>query len=91
MIPAFTRTYEQICRRDIVPDTIPGFDCSVARGTHPYTAGGTHKVWFNVLGAHPTDLGVEVLWVNHYPIDLHLLWNTEASNTTALHVSDGNN
>ena len=44
-------------------------------------------MWFNVVGVRPIDVMVEVIWVNHYPVDLHLSWNSEASNSTSSHVS----
>ena len=79
--------YHQWCKRDIVP----GYNCNVADQIYRYLkipdADEPHIVLFNVFGARPIDLNVEVVWVNHYPVDLHLSWNHTASTSTSLHVS----
>lgn len=45
-----------------------------------------HREQFHVLGSRPISLAVEVLWVNHYPVDLQPQWRSIVDNTTSLHV-----
>ena len=45
-----------------------------------------HCEQFHVLGSRPISLAVEVLWVNHYPVDLQPQWRGMADNTSSLHV-----
>ena len=80
-------TYDQRCIEDIVPDSMPGYHCNAASRLNRYLAGGPHSLYFNVLGARPIEISVEVIWDDHYPIDLHLSYETEASNTSTIHVS----
>ena len=79
--------YTQMCTADIVQ----GYNCSLSSGPQRYSLWPTginnYTVLFNVLGARPISLDVEVVWVDHYPVDLHLSWDPVANNTTALHVS----
>lgn len=83
VIPGYELNYEQACRSDIVP----GYNCSVAQAPERWSGGhGNYTVKFNVLGARPISLGMKVLWVDHYPVDLHLTWDPMASNTTTKHV-----
>ena len=86
MIPGRSSSYEQSCRR--VPDYGEDYNCNVPRrGSKRYFAGGPHTLYFNILGTRPVAIEVEVLWVNHYPVDLHLSYDTEASGSGTLHVS----
>ena len=86
VIPAGEKSYShrRVCQEDIVPD----FDCNLANRARYYQLDQAVRrtVGFNVLGARPIDLKVEVLWVDHYPVDLHLSYINDASNSTTLHV-----
>jgi hypothetical protein len=88
VIPGRSSSYEQSCRHDIVPDYSEDYDCNVPRkGSKRYFAGGPHTLYFNILGTRPIAIEVAVLWVNHYPVDLHLSYDSEASGSGTLHVS----
>lgn len=90
VIPGFA-SYTQQCRRDIVPDYNPDFNCSVGHTLLRYSVSPddqhTIPVQFNVLGARPIDISVDVVWENHYPVDLHPSWDPVANTSTILHVS----
>jgi hypothetical protein len=86
VIPGRSSSYEQSCRHDIVPDYSEDYDCNVPRkGSKRYFAGGPHTLYFNILGTRPIAIEVAVLWVNHYPVDLHLSYDSEASGSGTLH------
>ena len=87
MIPARTSSFRQFCTPDIAPEYAEDYNCNVARRPKRYFAGGPHTLYFNILGIRPISIEVEVLWVDHYPVDLHLSYDTEASNSRTLHVS----
>jgi hypothetical protein len=85
VIPGSDFDNGQICR-----SIAPGYECKVAQIIHRYSvshpqAPQTISLDFNVLGARPIDLSVEMVWSNHYPVDLDLSWNPVASNSTTLH------
>ena len=86
MIPGSDATsmYRQFCIQDIVP----GFNSSVADVSYYFSddISTPNYVKFNVLGARPIELNVEPIWTDHYPVDLRLSYNTEASNSTTPHV-----
>ena len=45
-------------------------------------------VWFNVLGARPISLSVDIVWVNHYPVTLDFSLSSHmALSDSILHVS----
>ena len=78
--------FNQDCERRIAGD----FNCSVARSYKYYGVkdGYTlHDIQFNVLGARPISLSLEMIWVDHYPVELDLsLSNDTALNNTISHV-----
>jgi hypothetical protein len=82
--PDATSMYRQFCIQDIVP----GFNCSVADVSYYFSddISTPNYVKFNVLGARPIELNVEPIWTDHYPVDLGLSYNTEASNSTTPQV-----
>lgn len=90
VIPGFA-SYTQRCRVNIVPEYNPGFNCSVGHTLLRYSVWPddqhTIPVQFNVLGARPIDISVDVVWFNHYPVDLHPSYNPVANTSTILHVS----
>ena len=79
--------YDQYCRMDIAPVYAPGYTCNIAYAPTRYIGGGNHIVKFNILGVRPIDLSIDVIWVNHYPVDLHLLYDSQVNDSTTLHVS----
>ena len=82
--PDATSMYRQFCIQDIVP----GFNCSVADVSYYFSddISTPNYVKFNVLGARPIELNVKPIWTDHYPVDLGLSYNTEASNSTTPQV-----
>ena len=77
--------YRMSCRKDIAPTYSPGFNCTVADvAERPGSA--EFNVWFNILGARPINVSMEVVWVNHYPVDLHPSYLSTAKSSTILHV-----
>ena len=82
-------TGEQNCILDIVPESMPGYECSRANHGHSYIYSNKtrHSVSFNVLGARPISLNLDVIWSNHYPVDTNLSWtHAMALDSTTLHV-----
>ncbi|CAI8040111.1 hypothetical protein GBAR_LOCUS22352 [Geodia barretti] len=79
--------FNQDCERRIAGD----FNCSVARSYKYYGVkdGYTlHDIQFNVLGARPISLSLEMIWVDHYPVELDLsLSNDTALNNTISHTA----
>ena len=81
--------FEQNCILDIAPESMPGYECSRANDGHLYIYSKTqrHSVSFNVLGARPISLNLDVIWSNHYPVDTNLSWtHAMALDSTTLHV-----
>ena len=79
-------SFDQQCQRRIAGD----FNCSVAKNVKKYLLDFVDRktVEFNVLGVRPISLSLEILWVDHYPVDLKLfLSNATALNDTISHVS----
>lgn len=77
--------YDTNCRTNIAPIYTPGFNCTVAYTPERHES-EEFKVWFNILGARPINLSMEVVWVNHYPLDLQLSYQSTAKSSTMLHV-----
>jgi hypothetical protein len=92
-------SYSQQCFDGLVRN----FSCSTA---HQSLLVDSRKpasvsVPFHVMGARPIALGAEVVWANHYPVDLHLTlsrlqaWNSSTSHSVAVSLQDlafvGNN
>lgn len=81
--------FYQECEQKIVNN----FNCSKATN-YPVNQfvrdGGTtlRNVTFNVLGARPISLSLEILWVNHYPVHLDLSLSSDTALTDNIsHVS----
>ena len=77
------KPYDQVCIEDIVGE----YDCNVAATAVAESPSANHSIGFNVLGERPIQLSVEAFWVDHFPVDLKLSYNSHASNTTIVHVS----
>ena len=58
--------FYQHCDLSVVDD----FNCSLSGGHKVYTHIGSYAVGFSVIGKRPTDLSVDVIWANHYPVNL---------------------
>ena len=77
--------YGMRCKTDIAPTYTPGFNCTVAHAPERHES-DVLKVQFNVLGARPINLSMEVVWVNHYPVDLHPSYQSTAKSSSIIHV-----
>ena len=81
--------FYQECEQKIVDN----FNCSKATNypVNQYVRdGGTtlRNVTFNVLGARPVSLSLEILWVDHYPVHLDLSLSSDtALSDNISHVS----
>lgn len=67
----------------------PDVECSRPSRLYEFDISGEyadHHEQFHVLGSRPISLSVDVLWVNHNPVDLQPQWRSMADNTTSLHV-----
>ena len=68
----------------------PDEQCGLASRAYQFDISGVDNAvlseQFHVLGSRPISLSVDVLWVNHYPVDLQPQWRGMADNATSLHV-----
>lgn len=80
---------DQSCHHDIVQEYISDYNCCVPTHDHKlYYDPSVHEISFNILGTRPINLSLDVVWSNHYPVDLHLSWTNEiANNNNIYHVS----
>ena len=90
--PSSGSPYLQECKQGIVND----FNCSTAVVPKVYAVrmgiGTVHDIKFNVLGARPIFLSLEVVWVDHYPVELDLSLSSDtALNDSISHVSLSSN